>query len=300
MFSDMNQDEDLQCCVGSDDEDVELSVKRKYTRHRRGSPRAHNTRGRLKRIEEQMEREKLLTYQLIFGDDNLHKSIMSKMFVEEPVLIWDMTNLYGDPFLDAACEFADEQGSLISDDDSESHEVSSSLDHVMDESSLEDSVNSHKGCIKSDNELPDWKAHMQSVPQVRRQNMKRKGSKVPDDKEDSHTESARRKKIKRRVYTVSKGIGHLSSGRYKPHIKIMLDEAMLDKLSNPHDWLIQYAPPGQKYTSKQVDLMDRTGLSAVQIRHYMHNNARKAKRMFQILQDNGYQPVQPKSGRKTG
>jgi hypothetical protein len=99
---------------------------------------------------------------------------------------------------------------------------------------------------------------------------------------------------KKRCFTVSKGNGNLSRTKYKPHVKKMLDEAMMDKLVHKEDWLRKNAPRGQKYTPKQADLMRRTALTALQIRHYMHNNARKAKRLFAIMQTNA--PSMPATG----
>jgi hypothetical protein len=74
-----------------------------------------------------------------------------------------------------------------------------------------------------------------------------------------------------------------SSKRYSARIKAMLDEALLDKVRNPADWLIANAPEGHQFTLKQMDLMERTGLTALQIRHYMHNNARRGRRIVGMM-----------------
>ena len=67
--------------------------------------------------------------------------------------------------------------------------------------------------------------------------------------------------------------------RFPPDVKALLDEALLDRFLNPEDWLCANAPQGMRYMPKCVDLMQRTGLTAQQIRGYMHNNARKGKTM---------------------
>ena len=63
----------------------------------------------------------------------------------------------------------------------------------------------------------------------------------------------------------------------------MLDEALIDKLLNPEDWRCANAPKPLKNTPKQAELMNKTGLCPKQIRYYMHNNARKGKRIVEIL-----------------
>jgi hypothetical protein len=74
-----------------------------------------------------------------------------------------------------------------------------------------------------------------------------------------------------------------SSKRYSPRIKAILEDALLDRTLNPQDWLKTNAPKHLMYAQKQVDLMEKTGLSVVQIRHYMHNNARKGKRIAENI-----------------
>ena len=65
----------------------------------------------------------------------------------------------------------------------------------------------------------------------------------------------------------------------------MLDEALMDKFLNPEDWRCANAQKPLKYMPKQIDLMNKTGLCPRQIRYYMHNNARKGKRMAEILME---------------
>jgi hypothetical protein len=308
-----------------------------------------------------MHREMPLTYQLCFGDDELHRTIVSKMFVEEPVLIWDTRDFYGEfdaqedmnqerDALEAACVYADGKGSCSGRDEDSDSKVSSeeSTDKPMSIASNRKRVFSNED--DDDGTDTEWTMRMKSTPTLRRRklatsddacnnsrakkgarkrthaagqqvmrtdtsvhvtfqqstaNSLSSGAKCCEVRTEEplgfHEASGKRKKMKKRVYTVSKGISHLSSGRYKPHVKKMLDEAMIDKIVNPHDWLRVYARPGEKFTAKQTALMERTGLSALQIRHYMHNNSRKAKRIFANMVAEGWQPerTQPWKALKT-
>lgn len=76
----------------------------------------------------------------------------------------------------------------------------------------------------------------------------------------------------------------IRKGRRERHmfpkrLLVFLTEALLDRTLNPNDWLCAYAPDNMRYTKKFTDLMENTGLSPAQLRRYMHNNARKGKKM---------------------
>jgi hypothetical protein len=66
---------------------------------------------------------------------------------------------------------------------------------------------------------------------------------------------------------------------FPKRLLVFLTEALLDRTLNPNDWLCAYAPDNMRYTKKFTDLMENTGLSPAQLRRYMHNNARKGKKM---------------------
>jgi hypothetical protein len=353
---------------------LEVSEPVKNSAVRRG---AYNTRNRRKMLEEQMNREMPLTYKVCFGDEDLHKGIMSKMFVEEPVFIWNTRDFYGEPedtleelnaevdaWDHAPAELNDEAGEWdpscmysggmdpfscteeSGSDGTEDQYTSESFvqveskskvkaskkpeseDETGDEEWLRTRVQNRRrgnGRLQSTRFASQGShAHSHAQNEGARQTAaqimwtgtsaqvisEKATSRVYAKKRDSedhseqkeslgrHEASARRKKNKKRIYTVSKGISHLSSGRYKPHIKKMLDEAMIDKIVNPHDWLRVYAPPGEKFTAKQTALMERTGLSALQIRHYMHNNSRKAKRILAKMVDDGWKPERTQPRKK--
>ena len=69
----------------------------------------------------------------------------------------------------------------------------------------------------------------------------------------------------------------------------------------PDSWLMAYAPKGAKYPEKFEDTMLRTGLNSRQLRYYMHNNARKGKRLAAIAAavggDDDARPVSGGRGR---
>lgn len=67
--------------------------------------------------------------------------------------------------------------------------------------------------------------------------------------------------------------------RFPREKQLLLDEALLDRMLNPKEWLCAFAPEDMKYTHKFTALMKGTGLSAAQVRRYMHNNARKGKKL---------------------
>jgi hypothetical protein len=59
----------------------------------------------------------------------------------------------------------------------------------------------------------------------------------------------------------------------------VLNEALMEKTLNPEGWLCAHAGSNSKYPLKYEQLMARTGLTGPQIRVFMHNNARKGRRM---------------------
>jgi hypothetical protein len=120
--------------------------------------------------------------------------------------------------------------------------------------------------------------------------------KAPPASEDSHTsvcddenlaptpvveignKKPRRKKHKKKATTTTtKRV--VRKNRYTLEVKRMLEEALLDRALNPKEWLCANAAPNMKYAQKFFDLMHNTGLSPAEVRQYLHNNARKAKKM---------------------
>lgn len=70
--------------------------------------------------------------------------------------------------------------------------------------------------------------------------------------------------------------------RFPPHIKQWLDDALLSRTLFPDQWMCAGNPKLTKFMPKVVELSERTGLSPQQIRNYMHNNARKGRRLAMI------------------
>lgn len=78
----------------------------------------------------------------------------------------------------------------------------------------------------------------------------------------------------------------LATGRRKrvifpPHIKRILDAAMCDRVVHPMDWKCRNHPRQTENVPPKVQaLVSQTGLTVRQIRHYMHNNCRKARKLM--------------------
>lgn len=77
----------------------------------------------------------------------------------------------------------------------------------------------------------------------------------------------------------------LPSGRRKQfrqlpaNVQNIFNKAVKDKFLNPADWLCVHVPDGRKYPKKCEEIMRKTKLSIEDVRFYMHNNARKGKRL---------------------
>lgn len=292
----------------------------------------HNTRSR-NNASCRATREVPLTYKMCFSNNDARNRIISaKMFVEEPVFIHDMNHFCGDDGdNDSSSSGGNSTGdsstttttttttdTCISRSDAGSSALLSAHRHnrveklsaktqkqqhgnACDENSCNDG-----GC---DDLLQDRSTSTSDDDEDSDQDMRKKtfGSNKMETEQDrsmdwnAHNSKKRgcvNVRGKKRCFTVSKGHGQLTRNKFKPHVRTMLDEAMLDKLIHPQDWLRANALPNHKYTPKQIVLMQRTGLSELQMRHYMHNNARKAKRLFAIMQERGEIPVAPVMPRK--
>jgi hypothetical protein len=71
---------------------------------------------------------------------------------------------------------------------------------------------------------------------------------------------------------------------YVDRVKRILDEAMLDRFTNPDAWLRtqprKIGPPKRSYVNEQFQsVCDQSGLGLDEIKDYFHNNARRGKKM---------------------
>ncbi len=73
--------------------------------------------------------------------------------------------------------------------------------------------------------------------------------------------------------------------RFPPHIKQCLDDALLHRTLFPEEWMCARNRKLSKFMPKVLELSSKTGLSAQQIRNYMHNNARKGQRLAKMHSD---------------
>lgn len=78
--------------------------------------------------------------------------------------------------------------------------------------------------------------------------------------------------------------------RFPAHIKKRLDDALLDRTLFPDRWMCAENSRLTRFMPKVVELSATTGLTPVQIRNYMHNNARKGRRMARLHLEGQQEP----------
>lgn len=81
--------------------------------------------------------------------------------------------------------------------------------------------------------------------------------------------------------------GRKSRTRFPEYVKMCLDDALKDRFANPSEWTCRSNRHLTKVLPKMIALCEKTGLTPKQIRNYMHNNARKGKRLAMLSDERG-------------